>query len=124
MLFTDPVFLFLFLPIVAAIFYWVAPRYGNTGAFIVLILASMVFYSPWGLQNSLLLFASFTVNFIVSYWLLKLPGANNWGGWLLHFFGQIYNFGTLFWFKYSAFFGHIFTGGASGGQFSLVSVAV
>src|SRR5580693_2739735 len=117
MLFTDPVFLFLFLPIVAAIFYYIAPRFGANAGFIVLLLSSLVFYSPWGLQNLLLLILSFTVNFVVSYYLLLVPDENRRPRWLLHALGQLFNFGMLFWFKYSFFVTHMFDTGGNA-QFS------
>jgi alginate O-acetyltransferase complex protein AlgI len=123
MLFTDPVFLFLFLPVVAAIFYLVAPRFGTHAGFVVLVLASLVFYAPWGLRNSLLLVASFTVNFAVAYFLLLLPDARKSLRSLLHALGQLYNFGMLFWFKYSFFVTHMFSGGGNS-QFSLVNIAI
>jgi len=123
MLFTDPVFLFAFLPVVGLIFYWVTPRLGQTAGLIVLLLSSLVFYSPWGWYNSALLCLSFTVNFVMAYWLLKVPDEREGLRRALHWAGQLYNFGTLFWFKYSFFFTHMFSSEGNG-AFSLVNIAI
>jgi alginate O-acetyltransferase complex protein AlgI len=123
MLFTDPAFLFLFLPVVAALFYYVAPRFGTTAALVVLFLSSLVFYAPWGLKNSLLLILSFSVNFTAAYFLLLLPDSRKALRRALHILGQLYNFGMLFWFKYSFFVTHMFSP-AGNGAFSLVNIAI
>jgi alginate O-acetyltransferase complex protein AlgI len=100
MLFTDPVFLFLLLPLACITFYWLTPRFGSSAGFTLLLIISLLFYWSWGTYYLALLTLSFTVNFIAAYILLvaadELTALRRGALYL----GQLYNFGTLIWFKY------------------------
>ena len=93
MLFTDPIFLFLFLPCVLG-FYYLAP---NKLKNLVLLLFSLVFYT-WGEQIMvLLLLLSALVDF--SAGLIINKGYRKLG----LYFSFIFNIGILCYFKYAYF---------------------
>jgi alginate O-acetyltransferase complex protein AlgI len=64
LLFTEPAFLFFFLPIVLAIYYIPIRRHRNA----VLLLSSLLFYA-WGEPRFVLvLFGSFVLNYFMGLW--------------------------------------------------------
>jgi alginate O-acetyltransferase complex protein AlgI len=65
MLFTDPCFLFLFLPVVLAVYYF-TPRAGKN---FVLLGASVVFYALGEGWSTFAVLASIVINFIVGRWI-------------------------------------------------------
>src|SRR5262249_9369578 len=111
MLFTDPFFLLLFLPLVVLVFYAVARRFGRQGGLTVLFLASCVFYAGWGLWFFAVMIAGTIINFLVCAALIDRPDSR--GRFLLLCAGQLYNFGTLTFFKYAYF---LFVFGGAGRQ--------
>ncbi len=111
MLFTQPVFLLLILPIACAAFYTVTPRFGPSVGFGVLLVISLLFYLPWGWFYFSLLIASITANFLAAYVLLAFPDDRKALRSAAFALGLVYNFGTLAWFKYRFFFSHIVGGG-------------
>src|SRR6267142_534167 len=103
MLFTDPVFLFLLLPLACALFYWVTPRFGSSAGCALLLAISLLFFWTWGTRYLVLLALSFTANFIAACAILSLPDARAGFRRAALYLGQFYNFGTLIWFKYRFF---------------------
>jgi alginate O-acetyltransferase complex protein AlgI len=99
MLFTDPVYLFLVLPAACLLFYAVTPRLGATSGMCVLLSVSLLFYSSWGIRYLVVLIISFSVNYAAACGMLLLPDAVPHRRLIL-WLGQIYNFGSLIWFKY------------------------
>lgn len=122
MLFTDPIFLFLVLPLACVLFYWITPRYGQSAGLGALLVISLAMYSGWGVFYFSLLMAAITVNFISAAFLLLVPDERTLARRTALALGQLYNFGTLAWFKYRFFFD--FAGGGAHHAFSAVDFAI
>ncbi len=101
-LFTDPAFLFLLLPLTAAGFYALTPRFGPAAGLALLLAASLLFYAAWGGFPFLLLLCSIAANFAAAYFLLTIPDRKPHRSAFL-WAGLAYNFGTLAYFKYRVF---------------------
>ena len=71
MLFSSPVFLFLFLPVVLAAYYLMWAKLRNY----VLLLASLVFFAWGGVSYSLLMIFSILFNFFIGKGIGKEPGS-------------------------------------------------
>ncbi len=99
MIFTDPLFLFVFLPVCLALFHLARSKLGRDAALTVMMAASLLFYLPWGWLMLVLLVVSLSLNFTVGHQLLALPDGHRWRG-RLFWLGQAYNLGALIWFKY------------------------
>ncbi len=113
MLFTDPVYLFLFFPIVV-IGVGLLRRYlGVEAVLTFLFVASCIFYVGWGVDYLLMMLTSIVVNWVLSQILLALPdsrrGSRKWIFWL----GIAFNISALVWFKYSFFIFNFSTGAAA-----------
>lgn len=121
MLFTDPVFLFLLLPLACGIFYLLTPRFGPSAGCAWLLIVSLLFYWTWGNFYLAVLTASFTANFAAACILLVTPGDQSSTRRAALWLGQLYNFGTLIWFKYR-FLALLLSGGDQ--HFSLINVAI
>jgi alginate O-acetyltransferase complex protein AlgI len=65
MIFTDPCFLFLFLPVVLAVYYF-TPRAGKN---FVLLGASVIFYALGEGWSTFVVLASIVINFIIGHWI-------------------------------------------------------
>jgi alginate O-acetyltransferase complex protein AlgI len=100
MQFTDPVFLFLLLPIGCAFFYLLAQRFGASVGLVSLLGISLLYYSTWGNRYLLLLVCSFSANFAASCIILVAPDDQRALRRTMLYLAQAYNFGTLIWFKY------------------------
>jgi D-alanyl-lipoteichoic acid acyltransferase DltB (MBOAT superfamily) len=103
LVFSDPVFLFAFLPVVFVIFHLVAGRFGSTAGLAVILAASVAFYAPHGLFNLALLGFSVTINFAIGALLLNLPDTRQQDRFRLFVVGESFNFLVLCWFKYHFF---------------------
>lgn len=101
MIFTDPTFLFLALPVTFALFYGVRARFGKTAALGVLFLSSLAIYAPWGLHNLVLLVVSILINFSVATYLLLIETKHSPTRRAVYAAGQCYNLLSLAWFKYT-----------------------
>ncbi len=112
MLFTEPLYLFLFLPAVSLSFYLAFARLGRTSALFVVFVASLIFYGRLGRWCLALMVASTVANFLVTVALLRTPDRHRRRRILLHTVGQAYNFATLAWFKLASY--QIPAGDASG----------
>lgn len=99
MLFCDPVYFTVLLPL-TAFFYWKAIDLKKFNfAIPILIVASIVFYVTWSWKFFLLLLGSATANFFIGRKLLKTDRNRFW-----LFIGCIFNLGLLSYFKYFNFF--------------------
>ncbi len=121
MLFTDPAFLFLLLPLACCLLYFLTPRYGSAVGFSSLLCLSLLFYWTWGTFYLAVLAASITVNFVAACFVLTTPDEQTRARRTVLWLGQLYNFGTLIWFKYR-FLLLLFNSAQH--QFSLVDIAI
>jgi len=71
MLFNDPIFLFIFLPIVVILFHWIRRDVGGSASMVLIVAASIFFYGWWNPPYLLLLLGSVLFNYAVTHQLLK-----------------------------------------------------
>ena len=103
MLFNAYEFLFLFLPLTLAGYFWVARR-GHEPAIVWLVLASLFFYAWWRPVYLVLLLVSMLANFGLGSLLDQAhrQGRQHAGkAWLIA--GVVFNLGLLGYFKYANF---------------------
>jgi alginate O-acetyltransferase complex protein AlgI len=98
MLFTDPCFLFLLLPIILTAYYC-TPRAGKN---YVLLAASILFYALGEGWNTFVVVASIAINFLIGQWIASIPEKKD--GRFPLFVGIVVNLVLLCFFKYAAFF--------------------
>jgi alginate O-acetyltransferase complex protein AlgI len=101
MLFTSPVFLFAFLPVVLLGFHLLRRVGRNILLVVWLLAASMVFYAWWSPSFLLLLIASMLANYYLGY---AIQRAERRTRKLLFMFGVGGNLALLAYFKYADFF--------------------
>ena len=99
MIFTDPLFLFVFLPIALIVFYTIAYYRGKNAALAVLFVASVIFYIPFGMVSTILLLLALVVNFSVAAAIHFMEDGSRRRVWT-YFSGQAYNLISLCYFKY------------------------
>lgn len=99
MIFIDPLFLFLFLPVTLIAFYLALLTRGRNEALLVIFTASIIFYAPYGISSVFLLLVALLVNFGVSNALLATDDSNPYRR-VLYGCGQGYNIASLCYFKY------------------------
>jgi alginate O-acetyltransferase complex protein AlgI len=97
MLFTDPCFLFLFLPVVLAVYYF-TPRGGKN---LVLLAASVLFYALGEGWSTFVVLASIVINYFIGQWIESEIGHGRSRSALAT--GVVVNLALLCAFKYSAF---------------------
>lgn len=96
MVFSDPIFLFLFLPVILAIAYLLRKR----GFFLSIFLFSLAFYFWSSGYHALLLVGSISFNFVIGKLIARSPAQKNlWLG-----LGVVINIAALAYFKYALFF--------------------
>lgn len=100
MLFNSYIFIIGFLPITLILYYLSAKKFGSQCARIVLILASLFFYSWWDVRNLPILLGSILVNYVLAGRILHSEGKSR-KAWLI--LGILFDLGLLGYFKYSAF---------------------
>lgn len=102
MLFNSYAFIFLFLPIVLAVYFWLGRR-SNLAPVIWLALASLGFYAVSNWQFVALLLASIAFNYLIGYLLIaaKLAPAARFGALTAGVAGDLVVLGV---FKYAGFF--------------------
>lgn len=105
MLFNSSEFLFGFLPISLAGFYFLSRFAAPSWAAIWLVLASFVFYAWWRTDFIPLLILSMAFNFAMGLALAR--AADQPSAKPLLIFGVAANLAALGWFKYSGFFAEI-----------------
>lgn len=98
MLFTDPCFLFLLLPVVLTVYY-LTPRAGKN---YVLLGASLLFYSLGEGWSTFVVLASIAINFIIGKFIAGAPDQKQARNRMM--LGVAINLGILCVFKYAAFF--------------------
>ena len=113
MLFSDPIYLFLFLPLAVCVSDFLSHWIGKTAVLGAIILFSCVFYGMWGYDYLLILIASICLNWLVSYGLLNLSDTRRGLRDTLLYAGQTFNFSLLVLFKYSYFLTDFFGGAAA-----------
>ena len=101
MLFSEHVFLFLFLPCCLAVFYALRRLRLFRASVAALVLFSFIFYGYWSLPYLALLIVSMGVNYALGLYLWQVsPGwrakAAMWGG-------VLFNLGLILYFKYAGF---------------------
>ena len=97
MLFNSYIFIFCFLPITLAVFYFLGRFENKSYALASLVLASFIFYAWWNVQYLLLLWASILVNYSFGSW-LHLKKSK-----LVMALGVAFNLLLLMYFKYAMF---------------------
>ena len=102
MLFTDPIFLFKFLPVVVAGFTVLLFAGTRISRHVFLIGASLVFYSWFKFEYLALLIGSIVVNYGLAREILKAPGGRPQKHLLI--LGIVLNLGLLGVYKYLGFF--------------------
>ncbi len=98
MLFTDPCFLFLYLPVVLTIYY-LTPRAGKN---YVLLGGSILFYALGEGWSTAVVIASISINFILGKFIAGAPNDTEARNRAV--IGVVVNLFILFVFKYAAFF--------------------
>ncbi|MBP3819954.1 MAG: MBOAT family protein [Butyrivibrio sp.] len=99
MLFNSFEFMFLFLPLTFAGFFYLGHKGQKQLATLWLVLASFFFYGYWDMRYVPLLFGSICFNYLVGK---QLEANNGHKGWLA--FGIVINVLLLGYFKYTDFF--------------------
>jgi D-alanyl-lipoteichoic acid acyltransferase DltB (MBOAT superfamily) len=99
-LFVQPFFLFVLLPVGVAAAHGAARVAGPTSVLAVIVAVSAVFYAPHGLLPSLLLVVSLCLNFAIGLALSGPDTVGPRGRKALLGLGLAYNFSTLAIFKY------------------------
>lgn len=102
MLFTEPVFLLLFVPLSLLAFWAAARLWGREAALGVLFVASCLFYATYGLKVFALMAAGTLINGVICILLVRLPKERSRTRLALFWSGQAWNFGALAVFKYLA----------------------
>src|SRR5688500_5804648 len=99
MVFSSPVFLFVFLPLVLALYFVSAERWRNP----LLLVASLLFYA-WGEPAIVLvMLLSVAANYGFALWLERSRESGPPGGRARHvvFLSVVFNLGLLGFFKYT-----------------------
>ncbi|OYW52451.1 MAG: hypothetical protein B7Y80_18665 [Hyphomicrobium sp. 32-62-53] len=80
--------------------YRLSAKFGTHAGLSVIFVTSIIFYIPWGALPFVLLIASVLVNFSIGATLLLMRPERARERILILAAGQLYNFASLFWFKY------------------------
>lgn len=105
MLFNDPVFLFLFLPLTLLASYAARALAGREGALATLVLASVIFYGWWNPVYLPLLGGLAVFNFVLAHFIVRERAKEAEGlATALTVFGVLVDLGALAYFKYTDFF--------------------
>ena len=102
MIFSSFVFIYLFLPVVWAV-YWTMRSRSAEAAYLLLTLASIYFYAYWDWRFLPLLLFSILVNYALGLMLHSAREGARSTGWLVGI-GVLFNLGLLGFFKYANFF--------------------
>jgi len=98
MLFSDPVFLFLFLPLTVFTFHFIRTIFNGEAAMYFIVASSVLFYGWWNPPYLILLIGSVLFNFFVTRRLIQKSSS------LVLLFGVSVNLVVLGYFKYRNFF--------------------
>ena len=105
MLFNSFEFIFLFLPITLALFFYIGKTKENVRRqlpIVWLIVASLIFYGWWKPLNLPLIVLSIAINYYLGYWLGNCRSKSQVKKPLL-IAGILFNLGLIGYFKYSGF---------------------
>jgi len=106
MLFNSYVYLFLFLPIVQVVYFYLNRKRLIVGAKAWLVFASLFFYAYWKLEYLPLILASIVFNYVIGYAISAKSRGERVGfsqkGLLI--FGLLVNIASIIYFKYMDFF--------------------
>jgi len=106
MLFNSYVYLFLFLPIVQIVYFYLNGKRLIVGAKAWLVFASLFFYAYWKLEYLPLILASIVFNYVIGYAISAKSRGERVGfsqkGLLI--FGLLINIASIIYFKYMDFF--------------------
>ncbi len=123
MVFSQPTFLFVFLPLVLGAYFLCPGRAKN----LLLLFASLAFYA-WGeVRHVALIGASITANYGFGLWIgaLKARAATGRSAvGLAVALAVTFNLGLLFWFKYAGWLAELTGIGGGGGPFDPLEVAL
>lgn len=100
LLFIEPLFLFVLLPVAVALFYVAGNFSRRTLPLLVIVAASAIFYAPYGAFPGALLAASLGINLVIGVELATSPDVESHRARVLLFTGLAFNFGALAAFKY------------------------
>lgn len=103
MLFNSPIYIFLFLPLVTIIYFFLTHHQLITISRIWLILSSLFFYAYWNSNYLVLIFVTLIVNYYCSTCLQKNKNRPKFRKMIL-IIGIIFNIGLLAYYKYANFF--------------------
>ena len=111
MIFSDPIFLLVYLPLTVIIFYTLSTsnRYVTHA---ILLAASVLFYLQNSTEYTVLLLVSITVNFACATCMLMLDDTRSLARRSALWLGQIYNIASLVYFKYLVYFSETVTSGS------------
>src|SRR4051812_11472678 len=98
MLFNSHIFLFCFLPLTFASFWWIKSRFGTLPARRWALLITFVFFAWWHPPDLLVLLGSLTGNYFIGRRLLDFPPGQSRG---TLFVGVAANLALLGYFKYT-----------------------
>ncbi len=103
MLFNSFEFLFLFLPIVFFLYFYLNKKRLTIASKSVLVASSLVFYSWWNIVYLPLILSSILVNYVIGSLLSSNNDNNKFSKKSFLFFGVVFNLLLLGYFKYSDF---------------------
>ena len=95
MIFTSPLFLFLFLPIVLGVNYYLNTKWSN----VFLFITSLAFYYFGERVYVIVMAISIITNYLIAIFISNIPNQKK----IFLFLGVLINLGMLVYFKYSAF---------------------
>jgi D-alanyl-lipoteichoic acid acyltransferase DltB (MBOAT superfamily) len=101
MLFNSFEFIFLFLPATLALYFLCLNRFGRESALVILVVASLFFYSYWNISYLALILFSIGLNFLLGS--VLIPRFTQYSKLLL-VIGVLVNLSLLGYFKYANFF--------------------
>lgn len=107
MLFNSYEFIFAFLPLTVAIFFFLSRFDSQKHSLWFLMAASLFFYGWWNPAYLILITTSLIVNFTLGTLIQKNNNAKR-SQWILLLIGMIFNVGLLSYYKYGAFLVNIF----------------
>ncbi len=98
MLFNSLSFIFIFLPITLAGYYWTLSNHNTRSQYSVLIIASLIFYGYWDIRFIPLLIFSIVINYFLARVLISSQNK------IALVIGIGFNLGLIAWFKFIGFF--------------------
>jgi len=104
MLFTSGEFLFVYLPLTLALFFFIARCIGNAAAAAWLVFASFVFYAYWLPVYTVLLAVSIVFNYTLGKWIADCGTQRASLRRMLLYFAVASDLALLGYFKYANFF--------------------